>query len=364
MKLNSKLLDVTDFNIRECQFAGDDCLWVFPKLEGVAWNEENEVLRSSIWRKSDGELISAGYKKFFNWEQKPEIHPAPTNLHNKIVCVEKLDGSCLIISKYKGELITRTRRALTYSLLNGDELEKVLKVKYPKVFDNTLLNTEQYSFLYEWVTPTNQIVIRAAEPELYLTGMVIHENYTYETQSNLDKLALELGVKRPKYKKYKDVEHMLTDVNGLKGEEGICVYYGNEQHIRKVKSEWYITIHNFRNEMNLKNVVDLYLEHGMPKYQEFCDIVQNQFDYEGLLQARSLISQICDAKENSDKIVLGMKLFLNSINHLCTRKEKAFRINSSYGQTNRADMVFTLLDGKDLDLKQWKKLLFQSLIAL
>lgn len=364
MKLNPKLLDVTDFNIRECEFSGDTCLWVFPKLEGVAWNEENEVLRSSIWRKSDGELISAGFKKFFNWEQKPEIHPAPTNLHNKIVCVEKLDGSCLIVSKYKGQLITRTRRALTSSLLNGDELENVLKIKYPEVFDNKLLNTEKYSLLFEWVTPTNQIVIKAEEPEIYLTGAVDHADYSYLTQASLDELAKALKVKRPKYKKYKDVEHMLTDVNALKGEEGICVYYGNEQHIRKVKSEWYITIHNFRNEMNLKNIVDLYLEHNMPKYQEFCDLVQNQFDYEGLLQARSLISQICDAKEISDKIVASMRSFLASITTLSSRKEKAEKIISSYGQTNRADMVFTLLDGKDLDVKQWKKLLFQTLIAL
>lgn len=364
MKLDPKLLDITDFNIRECEFAGDTCLWVFPKLEGVAWNEENEVLRSSIWRKSDGELISAGFKKFFNWEQKPEIHPAPRNLHNKIVCVEKLDGSCLIVSKYKGQLITRTRRALTSNLLNGDELEKVLKVKYSKAFDNVYVNSENISLLFEWVTPTNQIVIKAETPELYLIGAVKHEDYTYVTQQILDQVANELGVKRPKYKKYKDIEHMLTDVNALKGEEGICVYYGNEQHIRKVKSEWYITIHNFRNEMNIKNIVDLYLEHNMPKYQEFCDLVQNQFDYEGLLQARSLISQICDAKGVSDKIVVGMKSFLAGISGLSSRKEKAEKILSSYGQTNRADMVFTLLDGKDLDLKQWKKLLFQTIIAL
>lgn len=363
MKLNQNLLDPTDFNIKECVFAGDECIWVFPKLEGVKWTEQNEILRSSIWRKSDGELISPGFKKFFNWEQLPDIHPAPTKLHQKIKVVEKLDGSCLIVSKYKGELITRTRRALTSHLLNGDELEKVLKVKYPKVFDNPEINSELVTLLFEWVTPTNKIVLAYPEPDLYLTGAIFHSSYTYFQQVTLDKIAQDLGVKRPKYKSYSSIEAMLTDVNALKGEEGVCVYYGNEQHIRKVKSEWYITIHNFRNEMNLKNIVSLYQEHKMPGFDDFCAIVQNQYDYEGLLQAKSLISQICDAKRESDKIVAGFYRFLEGIKTL-SRKDAADKIIGAYGQTNRADMVFSLLDGKELNEKQWKKLLFQTLIAL
>lgn len=364
MKLDRTLLDVTDFNIKECEFGGDKCIWVFPKLEGTSWNEKNEILRSSIWRESDGELVSAGFKKFFNWDQCPNIRPAPSTLHAKIKCVEKLDGSCLITSVYKGELIVRTRRALTSSLLNGDEVDKVLKVKYPKVFNNTFLNSGEASLLYEWVTPSNRIVLEAPEPELYLTGMIFHEDYHYATQAGLDEIATHLGVKRPKYKSYASIEQMLLDVNGLKGEEGICVYYGNEQHIRKVKSEWYVTVHNFRNEMNLKNIVSLYQEHGMPSYDDFCTLVLNQYDYEGLSQAKPLISQICDARKHADRIVQGMRDFLKDNASLSSRKLIAEKIISSYGQTNRADMVFTLLDGKELNEKQWKKLLFQTLIAL
>lgn len=363
MKLNKSLLDPTDFNIKECTFAGDECIWVFPKLEGVKWTEQNDILRSSIWRKSDGELISPGFKKFFNWEQLPNIHPAPTNLHQKIKVVEKLDGSCLIVSKYKGQLITRTRRALTSSLLNGNELETVLKTKYPKAFDNVFLNSEFITLLFEWVTPTNKIVLAYPEPDLYLTGAIDHRGYVYATQAELDRLANTLGVKRPKYKSYKSIEDMLTDVNGLKGEEGVCVYYGNEQHIRKVKSEWYVTIHNFRNEMNLKNIVDLFLENNKPTFEEFCTLVQNQFDYEGLMQAKSLISQICDARKESDKIVAGMNRFVDGLKGM-SRKDQAAKVLSSYGTTNRADMVFSILDGKELNVKQWKKLLFQTLIAL
>lgn len=363
MKLDSNLLDITDFNIRECTFGGDECLWVFPKIEGTSWNEKNEVLRSSIWRKNDGQLISAGYKKFFNWGEKPDIHPIPTRINNHIVCVEKIDGSCLIVSKYKGELITRTRRALTASLLNGDELEKVLKLKYPKVFSNPMLDTEQYSFIYEWVTPSNRIVIKAEEPELYLTNIITHDTYSYEKQRTLDIYAKEFGVRRPAYHTYSSFEQMLESVESLVGREGICVYYGNEQHIRKAKSSWYINAHNFRNEMSFKNIVELFISNNLPSYNDFCEIIQKQYDYEGLLQAKSLISQICDAKQNADRIIAGMREFIAGLSSLKTRREQAEKVFAAYGKTNRADMVFTLLDGNDLDTKQIKKLLFQSFIA-
>ena len=102
----------------------------------------------------------------------------------------------------------------------------------------------------------------------------------------------------------------------------------------------------------------------MPTYDSFCTLVLNQYDYEGLLQARSLISQICDARKEVDEIIAGMVHFLKTNAVLKTRKEKAEKIIGSYGKTNRADMVFSLLDNKPLSTAQWKKLLFQTLIAL
>jgi hypothetical protein len=364
MKFDLSTIDITDFNIRDCTFAGDDCVWVFPKLEGVSWNVKNEVLRSSIWRKSDGELVSGGFKKFFNWEQCPDLHPAPDVLTSKIKCVEKIDGSCLIVTNYKDQLITRTRRALTSNLLNGDELDKVLKVKYPAVFDLSIVRPG-FSYLYEWVTPSNKIVLNYTEPELYLTGIVNHENYSYVRQHLLDDLAkTTFNVKRPRYKSYKSLAHMLEDVSGLKDAEGDCIYYKNEQCIRKHKSEWYKTVHNFKSNMSLKTIVDLFLEYDRPDYNTFCEAVLNRFKYEGLVEARSLISQICDAYTETKAIIKGMQDFVNRINCLNTRKAKAEAIFSSYGKTNRADIVFLILDGKELGRDQYKKLLFQTLIAL
>lgn len=358
-------LNLTDFNAVPCSFGNDACVWVFPKLEGVAWNVDNLKFRSSIWRTSDSKPVSLGLKKFFNWEEKPEIQPAPDHIHNQVNCVEKVDGSCLIVSKYKGELITRTRRSLTDKLQNAEELI-ILKQKYPKAFDNDLLDAEEHSLIYEWVSPVNRIVLKYPEPDLKLINCIRHIDYSYYTQQELDQLATVFGTPRPKYHKFhtladREVINLLSNVQAMTNEEGLCVYYGNDQKIRKIKSEWYLVRHNFRSNISLKFMVELFLSEGKPEYNDLCTKVLNTFDYECLMEAKPLISEICDAHKQVKNIIEGMKAFLDKIKNLETRKAKAEQIISSYGNTNRAEIVFMLLDNKELDIKHWRKLLFQVL---
>ena len=362
MKIDISKIDLTDFNVVDCEFGGDAAVWCYPKMEGVKWDKDNLILRSSIWRKSDGQLISPGFKKFFNWSQEPNIFPPPDAMSAKINCVEKLDGSCLIVSKYNGELIIRTRRAKAETMLNGHEIELFQK-KYPKAFNNGNLDNG-HTLVFEWLTPSNQIVVRYTEPEIKLIGMIHHSDYSYSWQINVDMVAEHIGVQRPKYFQYKSLEEMLQNVTDLRGEEGVCVYYGNDQHIRKIKSTWYLSVHNFRNAMNLKNIVDLYLINDKPTYNEFCTIVENQFTWEGLQMARPLISTICDAMKEVQRIIDGMKSFVDKMTKNGApngggRKAHAEHIISAYGITSRADIAFNILDKKELGDVQYKKLLFQ-----
>jgi len=367
MKLEtSQLPDVTDFEYKECVIAGEDCIWFYPHMEGVKWTTKNLMFRSSIWRKSDYTLVSAGFKKFFNWTQEPDIYPAPSS-NDKINCVEKIDGSCLLVTKYKGQLITRTRRAFSHIMLNGDEID-LLQRKYPKAFNNDILDHENCTFIYEWTTPSNIIVVQHAEPDIRLIGCVDHSDYSLVSQDVLDVMSDMIRVKRPKRVQFASIDEMIKNVAELKGEEGICVYYGKDQHIRKIKSDWYLSVHNFRNKMNLKNLVELYFVMGMPSYQDFCGGVLNQFQYEGLMMSQSFISQICDGMKVVKRVIQGMENFVSEMKkdskRFPDRKAQAAHVFSSYGKTNRADIVFIILDGKSLDAAHYKKLLFQELVDL
>lgn len=361
MKLDPKLI-TDDFKIKECTFGGDACIWIAPALMGVAWDNRNLILRSSIWRKSDYELVSPGLKKFFNWGEKPDIFPAPTNGGNKIRVLEKVDGSCLVVSKYKGELIVRTRNALASNHLNGEEID-VLKAKYPRAFDNALLNAEDTTFVYEWTTPSNTIVVQYNEPSITLLAIIDHDRYEYYTQLEVDNVAQQLGLPRPKLYTYANVAEMLEDVTGWAGTEGVCVYYGFDQHIRKHKSDWYLNLHKFKSDCTIDNLMALFIEQGCPGYNEFTEYITNTFDYECAKMSSSFISKLCDAYKEVKKIVLGINEFLeNQCKSLPTRKLQAEKILAAYGETNRSGMVFHLLDGnEDLTKDQYKKLIYQCL---
>lgn len=361
MKLTqAQLPDVTDFNYVPCKYGGRDCIWFYPHLEGVKWTQQNLIFRSSIWTADTYELVSPGLKKFFNWDQHLEIDPPPTDL-KKAKIMEKLDGSCLVVSKLNGELIIRTRRANARAMLNGDEIDQFM-VRYPDVFNSPLLDT--HSLIFEWLTPTNRIVLRYDEPEIRLTAAIDHDTYSYATQKELDGYALNMGVKRPRVFDFDSVEALLLAQEDLQNEEGYCVYYSNDQKIRKVKSEWYVAVHNVRNGLTLKNVIELYFAAKCPDFKEFMGIALEQYKMEGMQDAMPFISTVHDGMKTVREIEAGMIRFVIGLEKpgaFKNRKEQADHIFSSYGKTDRAAMVFTILDGRALEPKQLKKLLYQCL---
>jgi T4 RnlA family RNA ligase len=355
-------IDNNLFKIKECVFGQDDCLWVSPKLMGVAWDKGNLGFRSSIWRKKDMLPVSLGFRKFFNWEEKPDIYPPPTSLSAKVRCMEKVDGSCLIVSKYKGELIIRTRNALASNHLNGEEIE-LLKRKYPKAFDNDYLNNEQHSLIFEWTTPSNQIVIAYPEIDIVLLNIVDHRDYSYLTQLNILSASIIMGVRTPIAFTFDSIEDMLKEVEGWEDEEGLCVYYGEQQHIRKIKSNWYLNLHKFKSDCTIDNLMALFIDQGCPDYNSFTQYVTNTFDFECAKMSAAHIAKLCDAYKQVKQIITGMQDFVtNACANLATRKEQAEKILAAYGDTNRASMLFYLLDGhEDLNKEQYKKLIYQCL---
>jgi hypothetical protein len=56
-----------------------------------------------------------------------------------------------------------------------------------------------------------------------------------------------------------------------------------------------------------------------------------------------------------------MKVFLERIKGLPTRKEQALAIIQAYGSTARTAFLFKMLDGKELEQSDRKKLLYQCL---
>lgn len=352
-------LEESSFVVKPNQIAGKKVYLIHPQDMGVTWTAENLIFRSSIWSE-DGLPVSLGFRKFFNLTEQPDLIPDPENLHN-VKIREKIDGSCLIVSCFNGELIARTRGTIdAKNLDNGFEIDE-LKKKYPKAFANNFIAKGDYSLIFEWVSPLNVIVLRYGdEPDMYLTGAIKHEDYSYATQDELEKIGQAIEVKTTPFYTFNSWIEMLATVEHFKGKEGICIYYNHGQDIKKVKGLEYLSLHAFKSAISLKNCVEMFLQFGKPDYNAFLDRIEKDFDFECRNMAIPLVSKVCDAHEEAKKIIEGIKQFIKPLFSL-PRKEAAEKVFASYGKTIRSSCAFKLLDGKEIEDKMMKTLIFQKL---
>lgn len=361
MKINLQEIDQTQFMVHPHIIGGKTVYLVQPQHIGCKWTQANKHFRSSVWD-HEGNLVSAGFPKFTNWGENPENFPVPTSLKNTTV-VEKLDGSLLIVSKWNGEIILRTRGTVDATALdNGYELEEFKKKYLPKLMASCPQDTWDFSFLFEWVSPVNRIILNYGDqPEWYLVGYVIHETYSLLAQDALDFWASEIGCPRPSVYTFPSLDDLMKNVEGWKGKEGVVIYSPLGQH--KHKGLWYLALHRMKEALaSFDKVVDCWYEQGEPPYQKFEEFIVNQFDWELWTQIRGDASRICDGSKGVDQIVAGMQRFVDeSLKPLPNRKEQALKVISAYGDTNRASFVFKLLDGKTLERDDRKKLLYQVL---
>lgn len=359
MKIDLAQIDRENFLVQERMLNGETVFLVNPNHIGAKWARNTLHFRSSVWN-ANGELISASFKKFFNLGEQPDLAPVPTSLRGHCL-IEKLDGSTLIVSHCKGQQIVRTRGTVDATALdNGYEID-ILRARYPMAFDNAMLRKEGCSFIYEWVSPVNRIVIDyGSAPDLFLIGVIYHHEYVLESQDELDNIAAVIGVKRPEKFFFDSLDDMSTAVKALQGKEGLCVYTPDGQNIRKVKGDWYLALHRFKENANIETVLDLFVEYGYPSYSEFETKLTTQFDYECFAMVRGFASQVSDAWKEVRAIKESMVRFVEPLTKL-PRKEAAQKIIAAYGTTNRASFCFQLLDGKSLDTDANKKLMWQCL---
>jgi hypothetical protein len=361
MIVDISTIDRSQFMVHEHSLNGEIVYLIQPQHIGTKWQQDNKHMRSVVVN-YEGEVISASLPKFTNWGENPEHFPVPTSLKNTTV-VEKLDGSTLIVSKYNGQYILRTRGTVDASTMaNGFELELFKSTILSKLQDNN--DTWNYSIIWEWLSPINKIVLSYGdEPMWKLIGFIDHTDYSLATQDMLDIMAKKYDLLRPEIYTFDDISDMLQIVDKWQNKEGVCLYSKNDQVIHKIKASKYLLLHHLKSELSsLEKVLDVWLEQGMPDYRTFYNYIFTTFDFELAEQIKGTISRICDAKKEVDLIVSGMNDFVNNrLKTLPTRKLQAEQVLSSYSVTNRSAMVFKLLDNKSLDKSDYKKLIFQIL---
>jgi hypothetical protein len=369
MKIDIQSIDRNSFMVHQHHVGEHECYLVQPIHIGASWSKDNLIFRSSLWDK-EGNPVSLSFKKFFNIDEKPDLFPTPKSLKGARL-MEKLDGSTLIFSKYKGHLIVRTRGTVDIrNQPNGNEIEYLLN-KYNKFKAHLDSAQDTHSFLFEWITPSNRIVLDyGSEPDMALIGMIYHDNYDLVSQAALDMLAEGMGLRRPSTYTYDNLDDMRKAVVDMRDKEGVCMYYNNDQDILKIKSIHYLYLHRAKSEISsIDKVIDVYIDWFMDRhtlsheptgYTEFFDYITHKFDYEIANMAIGHISRICDAMKEVHTIMNALFAFAAARSKM-PRKFAAAEILQAYGSTGRSAIVFKVLDGKPITADDYKKILYQVL---
>lgn len=348
------------FNIVPNTFCGLDCYLITPQID-AKWNENNLFYRSLITDK-EGNVLSSGWPKFFNYGEKPDCYPNPDS-YNDWSIQDKLDGSLVICDYVNGQFSMRTRGTVSYSSQENAKDFELLPEKYPKVVE-FLKDNSHLSLLFEIVTPNNVIVVRPQEIEFYFIGAINKNGMCVVSSPDLIDMWRKIGpIPTPQSYNFlntNDLSKIAETIKHWKGKEGIVICYNKNQNRIKIKSDWYLWIHRIKSQLNSdKNLIEFYVNRQMPSYKEFYEIIEKEFDFELAEQLKEALQKVCDVGDEVKKIVENMKDFVSSIRGFKNRKEQAQHILTTYKKYNRSSFVFNLLDGKELDNNQLIKLMEQ-----
>jgi hypothetical protein len=360
-----KLPDHDDFNYKDCVVCGDECILITPKDMSVKWNDDNARFRSTLLRKSDNFVISQGFGKFTNFGERPDFQPWDSTW--KFEARHKLDGSLLIVSKYKNELIIRTRGTVdARGMANGHEIDLLIK-KYSlhRLFD-TDRETSELSYLFEWTTPSNVIVLREHnEPTLTFLGIVNNETGHYLSQKFVDYYADYLEITRPRKYEYNSVEECILDVDAWRGKEGVVLYSPDGQTLKKIKASEYCELHKIATGIKtVKQVMDVFIASPrFTSYEGFYNYVETALDYEIAEKIKDDIAVVvkayCSYKDKLERLTD----VVNDLSFCDSRKEQALVITARYDDW-RKSFAFLMLDNREIPDKMESDAIHQELTEL
>ena len=349
-----------DFHLIPKTFCGLESYLIIPKID-AKWSKDNLHFRSVIVD-LEGEVLSCGFKKFFNCNEKPDCYPNPEEYEDWYI-EEKKDGSLLIADFVNNQFSMRTRGTVSYQEQeNRSDFELLLK-QYPKLLEQ-FPTFSNLSLLFEIVTPNNVIVIRPQEVQFYLLGAINKDTLEMISSSELLDLWRKIGCplvpQQYVFGNLKDLSQIVNLIKDWKGKEGIVLTYNKGQNKIKIKSDWYCFAHRVKSYLNSENhLIEYYLQCEMPNPEDFFKKIEIEFDFEIAQQLSPLINQICEAGEKSKKCIKILEEVVHDLRNLSTRKEIAEAISRNY--KSHSALAFCLLDRKTITFKQYTDLIKENL---
>lgn len=342
-------------------FCGIPSNLIIPEVD-AKWTKDNLHFRSLIVDKDTNEVLSSGWPKFFNYGEKPDSYPNPESYDDWVI-EEKMDGSLVICDYVNSQFSMRTRGTACYKSQNNYKDFELILEQYPKLVSFMKESGRHLSLLIEILTPNNPIVVLPQEVQFHLLGAIDKRTLTSLSVAEVDLISVNTDLPRPNLYNFDSILDLVDIVKQWKGQEGVVISYNNNQNRIKIKSDWYIWIHRIKSQLNSENnLIEFFVNEGMPNSESFYNIIQTNFDWEIAEQLKPRILKLADASIEVRCIIEKMESFIHTIRGFDTRKEQARYIISEYAnEKSRSAMVFNLLDNKELSNEQLAILLYQVL---
>jgi len=232
-------------------------------------NEAVRQCRGIIFDKNTLKPVCIPFFKFGNYLE----NYVPDMDWKSVRIEEKIDGSLIKVWYHNGWHISTNGSIDAFStdlMVNnllikdcpyknfGDLFESVINLK------NYNLN-KNYTYMFELVSPYNQVVIKYDKTEVYHIGT--RNNLTYQ------EIIEDIGVKKPNiYEIAKDLKTITEQANMFKCEKEGFVVVDKYWNRVKIKSEDYVKSHYIKNNGNIsKNrLIKLILENETEEFLNYC----------------------------------------------------------------------------------------------
>lgn len=324
--MNANNINTDNFNM--VRHATEPWTLFIPVHQALQWHDDMLWYRSRI-QHDNGDIVSMGFPKFFNLGEREIDHQLLTSVCNPntrgslVQYSNKRDGSLIIRSNYGGKIIIRTRGSFDIGL--PDICKEELKNLYTK----SMLDPSQgqeISFLYEYTSPNNQIIVPYDKPQLVCVGAINHAYRPYvmtasEVQSQYPDMAQEFNA--VEFFSFDSIHDLLEWVENKIDvhPEGIVVRINSR--LIKLKNSDYLRKHYLSYSLPDKTFHARCLENSLFDENQF-DQLQRIFDadYETSLCLKPRYNEYCNILRNIQESFYKAKILLDAIKNK-SRKEIA-----------------------------------------
>lgn len=289
----------------------------------------------------DGRIMSRPYHKFFNVNEKEETQSHRLDLSRAHTVMDKLDGSMIRPVWQGGVVRLATKMGVTDVALEAERL--IDEEQYTWLEDMMI---DGFTPIFEYVAPTNKIVVEYAEAKLILTA--VRETVSGEYRS-LRQWDAPFELVRTDSDVH-DFDAYLAFKRGETNREGDIIRFA-DGHMVKVKNDWYVQIHKTKDIVRVdRNIVELVLN-------ETIDDTRAMLDPSDLTRVDEVEAAFWEAFRNAEGRLEGLEMLARTI---YGADKKRIALEMVPNLINKADggFMFRLIDGhsvRDLLLDHCKK---------